>query len=182
MITAKLKHLRMSPRKVRLVANFIKGMETEKAKVQLKFLPKRAAKPILKLLNSAIANAEHNFNLSKENLYISRIMVDPGPSLKRSLPRAMGRATPILKRTSHITIILDEKLKTFKREKPIKKVEKRDEKIETKIETKEEKEKEKSEVKQPKKKRLKVKRAEKVILQKRGFKDIAKKIFRRKSI
>ena len=154
MITAKLRHLRISPRKVRLVANLIRGMETEEAKVQLKFLSKRAAGPILKLLNSAIANAEHNFNLSRENLYISKIMVDPGPSLKRSLPRAMGRATPILKRTSHITIVLSERAGMVKREKPLKKAEKKEEKIET-----EEEKKEKSAVKPHKKKRLKVKKA-----------------------
>ena len=109
MITAKLRHLRISPRKVRLVANLIKGLSVKEAEKQLKFLTKRSAQPVLKLLNSAIANAENNAKLIKENLYISRITVDIGPSLKRWRPRAMGRAFQILKRTSHITITLDQK-------------------------------------------------------------------------
>ncbi len=114
MIKAKLRHLRISPRKVRLVANLIKGLTIEEAERQLKFLTKRAALPILKLLNSAVANAENNNKLTKENLYISNIVVDVGPSLKRWRPRAMGRAFPILKRTSHITLTLDQKAKKDK--------------------------------------------------------------------
>jgi large subunit ribosomal protein L22 len=81
----------------------------EEAERQLKFLPKKAAKPILKLLNSAVANAQHNVNLAKEGLYIANIIVDAGPILKRWRARAMGRATPIMKRTSHITLVLDQK-------------------------------------------------------------------------
>lgn len=106
MITAKLRHLRISPRKVRLVVDLIRGMDVVEAENQLKFLPKRAADPVLKLLKSAIANALNNYKAVKENLYISKITVDPGPTLKRWMPRAMGRATPKLKRTSHITIAL----------------------------------------------------------------------------
>lgn len=109
MIIAKLRHLRISPRKVRLVTNLIKGLTVKEAEKQLKFLTKRSTQPILKLLNSAVANAENNAKLTKENLYISRITVDVGPSLKRWRPRAMGRAFQILKRTSHITITLDQK-------------------------------------------------------------------------
>jgi len=111
-IIAKLNNLRMSPRKVRLVANLIKGMDVRPAKMQLRFLSKRAAQPIGKLLDSAIANAENNFNLDKKNLYISKILVDSGATLKRWLPRAFGRATPIMKRTSRITIILGERTPT----------------------------------------------------------------------
>lgn len=108
-ITAKLRHLRISPRKVRLVTDLVKGLSVEEAEKQLKFLNKRAARPVLKLLNSAIANAQHNASLVKEGLYVKDIAVEPGPTLKRWRPRAMGRATPIMKRTSHITIILDQK-------------------------------------------------------------------------
>jgi large subunit ribosomal protein L22 len=108
-IRAKLRHLRISPRKVRLVTDLVKGLSVEEAERQLKFLNKRAARPILKLLNSAVANAQHNASLAKEGLYVKDIAVEPGPSLKRWRPRAMGRATPIMKRTSHITIILDQK-------------------------------------------------------------------------
>lgn len=105
-IKAQLKHLRISPRKVRLVIGLIKGLSVEAAEKQLKFGSKRAAKPILKLLQSAIANAKHNFNLTKEILYVSKITVDQGPSLKRWRARAMGRAAPILKRTSHVVLLL----------------------------------------------------------------------------
>ncbi len=112
MIKAKLRHLRMSPRKVRLVADAIRGLDVESAQNQLEFMNKRAARPMLKLLKSAVANAEHNSaaaGLKRDNLYISELRVDEGPTLKRWMPRAMGRATPINKRTSHITIVLDEK-------------------------------------------------------------------------
>ncbi|MAG44870.1 50S ribosomal protein L22 [bacterium] len=109
-ITAKLRHLRMSPRKVRLVANLVRGMDVIQAKTQLKFMSKRAAGHVLKLLESAIANAKNNFNIQNENnLFIFEIRVDQGPSLKRWRARAMGRAARILKRTSHITLVLDEK-------------------------------------------------------------------------
>lgn len=106
-VVAKLRFLRMSPRKVRLVANLIKGKTAQGAEAQLSFLAKRASRPILKLLRSAMANAEHNFKLNKEALYIKKITVDQGPSLKRWRPRAFGRAAPILKRSSHITLILE---------------------------------------------------------------------------
>lgn len=111
-VKAYLRHLRISPRKVRLVVDIIRGMGAEQAQTQLEFINKRATEPVLKLLNSALANAEHNFNLEKENLYISKIFVDEGATLKRARPRAMGRSAPIRKRTSHITVILDEKVKT----------------------------------------------------------------------
>lgn len=108
-INAKLKHLRISPRKVRLVTDLIRGLNVKNAQDQLKFLNKKASEPVLKLLNSAVANAHHNADLDKENLYISSIAVDPGPTLKRWRPRAMGRASSILKRTSHITLVLGER-------------------------------------------------------------------------
>lgn len=111
----------MAPRKVRVVANLIKGMDIGQARAQLKFLPKKAGGFLLKLLNSAAANAKHNFSLKEDNLYVSKILVDGGPSLKRWMPRAMGRVTPILKRTCHITLVLDEKEEKFskiKREVP----------------------------------------------------------------
>lgn len=111
-VIAHLRHLRISPRKVRLVVDIIRGMSIEQAKIQLEFINKRATRPVLKLLNSALANAEHNFNLEKENLYISKIFVDEGATLKRARSRAMGKSAPIRKRTSHITVILDEKVKT----------------------------------------------------------------------
>jgi large subunit ribosomal protein L22 len=114
MVKARLKHLRMSPRKVRLAADLVKGMPAKNAIRQLQFSKKRAAEPVLKVLNSAIANGESNFQLSGDNLYVAEVRVDEGPTLKRFIPRAMGRATSIFKRTSHITLRLEEKKQTKK--------------------------------------------------------------------
>jgi large subunit ribosomal protein L22 len=107
-VTAKLRFLRIAPRKVRLVANLIRSKTVQQAEAQLAFLPKRSARPIDKLLHSAIANAENNFKLKKDNLFIKKITVDEGPRLKRWRPRAFGRAAPIIKRSSHINMVLDE--------------------------------------------------------------------------
>ncbi len=106
---AKLNHLRLAPRKVRLVTNLISGMEVAKAELQLRFLNKRAARSVLKLLQSASANAKSNYGLEKQDLVIKQIFVNQGPTLKRWMPRAMGRATPIMKRTSHIELGLEAK-------------------------------------------------------------------------
>jgi len=103
---AQLRSLRMSPQKVRLVADLVRGMRVSDALVQLKFSPKRAAKPLCKLLESAIANASHNHQLDTSSLVISTIFVNEGSMLKRWMPRAMGRATPLRKRSSHITLVL----------------------------------------------------------------------------
>ncbi len=107
-ITAELNYLRIAPRKVRIAAALIRGKEVIEAERELQFLTKRASLPLIKLLRSAVANATHNFNLQRDNLYISKITVDGGSPLKRSRPRAFGRAFPIWKRTSHITIVLSE--------------------------------------------------------------------------
>ena len=107
-ITVKLRYLRIAPRKVRLVAKAIKGKKVEEAETILRFLVKRAAKPMAKLLRSAIATAEKDFNLKKSNLFISKILVDEGPKLKRWRYRAKGRVYPIEKKTSHITLVLKE--------------------------------------------------------------------------
>ena len=119
---ARLKHLRISPRKVRLVAGLIKGLSVKQAEIQLKFSTKRSVGPILKLLNSAVANAKNNGDVSKDNLVISNITVDIGPTLKRWRPRAMGRASSIMKRTSHITLTLSQtgEVKTEKTKKEVK--------------------------------------------------------------
>ena len=107
-VTAKLRYLRIAPRKVRLVADLVRGKSVEEATHILNFTRKRAAKPLLKLLNSAVANASHNFQLKKENLYISKILVNEGPKLKRWRPRARGVTYEIQKKTSHITLVLTE--------------------------------------------------------------------------
>ena len=105
---AKLSFLRMSPKKVRLIADVIRGLKVEEAISQLGFLNKAAKRPILKLLNSAISNAENNLELKKDNLYIKEIKVDQAGMLKRWQPRAHGRAAPIRKKMSHVLVILDE--------------------------------------------------------------------------
>lgn len=107
-VKAKAKFIKMSPTKIRLVANLIQKMPVEKALDQLRFINKLASGPVAKLIKSAMANAEHNFELAKDNLFIKELTVDQGPTLKRSMPRAHGRATPIRKRTSHINLILGE--------------------------------------------------------------------------
>ncbi len=105
---AQLRFYRQSPRKVRLVANVIRGMRVLDARAQLASMNKRAAGAIIKLLDSAVANAENRSanSVSRENLVIETITVNQGPTLKRFMPRAQGRATPLRKRTSHISIVL----------------------------------------------------------------------------
>jgi len=107
-VVAKLNRLRMSPRKVRLVAGLIRRMNVNDAENQLNFLNKAAALPMLKLLKSAKANAEHNFKLDADKLWISHLTVDGGKTLKRWRPRAHGRAASIRKRTSHVTLKLSD--------------------------------------------------------------------------
>ncbi len=107
MIIAKLNDYRQSPRKVRLVATLVKGKKVEEAKASLNFLVKRAAKPLCDLLDSAIANAEHNFNITADKLFVREFRVNEGVALKRRMPRARGMAYPIKKRTSHVFIQLD---------------------------------------------------------------------------
>lgn len=107
MITAKLNDYRQSPRKVRLVANLVKGKKIEEVRNTLAFLVKRASKPLADLIDSAVANASHNFNIAADQLYVKEFRVDEGVVLKRRMPRARGMAYPINKRTSHIFIQLD---------------------------------------------------------------------------
>jgi large subunit ribosomal protein L22 len=107
-VKAKLKYLRISTRKVRLVSGLIRGKKTPEALNQLTFANKKSALPMLKLLKSAIANAVNNFSLSEDNLFVKEVRVDQGPVLKRWMPRAHGRATPLRKGTSHINIVLAE--------------------------------------------------------------------------
>ena len=107
-VKAVTRYVRIAPRKARLVTELIKGKPVEEALTILKFVPKKAARLVDKTLRSAVANAEQNPNIDVDTLYIKRIFVDGGPTMKRWRARAMGRATKIIKRTSHITVILDE--------------------------------------------------------------------------
>ena len=106
---AYLRHARISPRKVQIVLDLIRNKPVEEATAILALTPKAAGEPLAKLLKSAIANAENNFNMDKKNLYVAECFVCPGPMLKRIRPRAQGRAFRVMKRTSHVTMVLREK-------------------------------------------------------------------------
>ena len=107
--TAKLKFTRIAPRKVQIVLDLIRGKDTTEAMAILKHTPKAACEDLEKLLKSACANAENNFGMDKDNLYVSACYVTPGPILKRIRPRAQGRAYCVFKRTSHVTLTVKEK-------------------------------------------------------------------------
>lgn len=110
-VTVKLRNLRIAPRKVRLVADLIRGKSVKEAQNVLNFTTKKAAGIAMKLLKSAIASAKHNFQLEESNLYISKIAVDEGQKYKRWMARARGQAYEIQKKTSHITLVLSEIVK-----------------------------------------------------------------------
>ena len=105
-VRASARYVRIAPRKARLIADQVRGLHIEKARALLRFSPRGAAEDIQKLLNSAAANAENNHDLIGDEMKITSITVDEGPTLKRYRPRAQGRATPIHKRTSHIAVAL----------------------------------------------------------------------------
>jgi large subunit ribosomal protein L22 len=107
-ISATIKYLRISPRKVRMVADMIRYKPVGEAEAILKFTARKASKPLLKLLESSIANATNNFKKDAATLYITSIKVDGGPILKRTMPRSRGTAFAIQKKTSHITMVLGE--------------------------------------------------------------------------
>ena len=106
---ANLKYLRISPRKVKIVLDLIRGKDVGTATAILLQTPKAASEPVLKLLKSAAANAENNHQMDPEQLYVSACYANPGPIIKRSRPRAQGRAYRINKRTSHVTICVSER-------------------------------------------------------------------------
>ncbi|HHW58189.1 MAG TPA: 50S ribosomal protein L22 [Clostridia bacterium] len=103
------KYVRISPRKVRLILNLIRGKHVDEALAILRFTPKRASGIVTKVLKSAIANAENNHGMNRDNLYVVKAVADEGPTMKRVFPRAMGRADVMRKRSSHITIVVKEK-------------------------------------------------------------------------
>ena len=105
---ATLRYLRIAPRKVRLVADLIKGKKVSEAQTLLQFVSNSAVKSFQKLIQSALSSAAHDFQVEPSNAYIAKIVVDEGPKLKRFRPRARGRAYPIQKKTSHITVVLEE--------------------------------------------------------------------------
>ncbi len=121
---AKLKYLRITPRKVRVVADLIRGKKVDQALAQLAYVEKRAAEPLAKLLRSAVANADQaaKGQLDADALFVKSLMVDQGPSLRRFMPRAMGRAFKVLKKTSHIVLtVSDDAMPRLKKPKIAKK-------------------------------------------------------------
>ena len=113
---ATLKNYRQAPRKVRLLADLVRGKDARKALIALSFTDKRAAAPVAKLIRSAVANAEHK-GIATENLVVSDIRVDKGVTMKRQMPKAFGRATPINKRTSNLVVALTERVETSAKSK-----------------------------------------------------------------
>lgn len=120
-IKAQANYIRIAPRKMRLVADIVRGLDFGAAQKKLAVIDKRASRPILKLLNSALANATHNLELKMDNLFIREILVNEGPTIHRWMPRAHGSASPIRKRSSMISVILAEKVPTDKTAKKKKK-------------------------------------------------------------
>ena len=106
---ATAKYIRISSRKVKIVIDLIRGKDVTEAEAILMYTPKAASEPTLRLLRSAIANAENNLDMSRDTLYVAEVFANQGPTLRRYRPRSRGSASRIRKRTSHITIILDEK-------------------------------------------------------------------------
>ncbi len=106
---ATAKMVRISSRKVKLVIDLVRGKSVGEALAILRFTPKAASPVVEKLIQSAVANAEHNYNMDVEDLYVKEIFANEGPTLKRFRPRAQGRATAIMKRTSHITCVVAER-------------------------------------------------------------------------
>lgn len=190
-INAKAKHIKISPRKVRLVVDAIRGMNTTKALEHLKFINKKATGPVGKLLKSGIANAVNNYDLDKDNLFIKEIRVDQGTVLKRWQPKAHGRATTLRQKMSHIILVLAEvkesgktKSKTQKIEAPVKLGSKPKEDEGVKIK-KDEKDKKSKDVTMEKGKEIIDPREEgsgkHAKIEGGNFKGFSKKMFRRKS-
>ena len=128
-VRAFARHIRMTPRKVRLVADMIRGVKAQVAIDRLAVSKKWATEPVLKLLKSAMANATHNFKLDKDKLKVMTIYVDGGPTLKRFRPRAFGRAATIRKRTCHIGIVLSDVQEEVKTKSKIKATNKKEQVI-----------------------------------------------------
>jgi large subunit ribosomal protein L22 len=192
-VKAKLNNLRISPRKVRLVADLIRGLDVNDALNQIEASYKRGSLPMKKLILSAIGNGENNLGIDRNNMYIVGILVDAGPSLKRWMPKAYGRASQILKRTSQVEVILGERVEgkgrksqeelEKAREKRIEEKMKREKAMRKEVEEKEAslKDKKESSAKVSEKSKEKTAEKSKVFEEKKG-KGWASRIFRRKSM
>lgn len=192
-VTAELNNLRVSPRKAKLVADLIKGMDALEAVSQLDVAIKKTSGYMQKLLLSAIANAENNFGLAKDNLYVLDVNVGAGPTMKRWMPKAYGRAGQILKRTSKIRIILEERVEGKGRKTKEQMDKEKKEKLKQAMAESKQREKEAAEKESDAAKELKEAKSEKVIDKTIKSEDKANKsksdsktwtnrIFRRKSM
>ena len=165
----KLKNLKIAPRKVRLLADVIRGLSVNEAEAKLTMLTNRGTGPLLKLLRSAVSNVKNNQKENADNLFIKSVMVDGGMILKRSLPRAQGRATLIQKKMSHVTITLSEKKGMKSRFNII-------------VEKKNKEEKKPAKTEEPKKKIEKEEKKDVKMTQEKTKDGVFKKMFRRKSV
>jgi large subunit ribosomal protein L22 len=182
-VSAKLNNLRIAPRKAKLVADLIRGLDIDDALTQLNITVKRSSPYMKKLLDSAIANAENNFGLDRNNLYVFNVVIGAGPTFKRWMPRAYGRASMILKRTSRVDIVLEERVEG-KGRKTKEQLEK-ERKAKADIKKKEEKERMGDKDKKEKEENKKLdfeKEGKEENMKKDGKKKWTSKIFRRKSM
>ncbi len=108
-VNARIKMVRITPRKIRVVAKELRGKDVQAAVDYLTFCRKRAARPLLKLIKSAVSNADQKGGMDLDNLFVKELLVDKGPTMKRWMPRARGMATPLLKRSSRVSVTLDER-------------------------------------------------------------------------
>lgn len=175
-VIAQLNFLHIAPRKVRSVVKVLKGMDVEKARYQLIYILRRPKDPLIKLLNSAIANAKNNFSMVEDNLFIKEILVNEGIKLKRFRPSGFGKAAPIQKKTSHVKIVLEERKPGLKMAKS-EKIKEAKEEITAGPDKKTEK---KSFDKTQEKPEIKKEIGKKGVFS--GVKDASRKFFRRKSI
>jgi large subunit ribosomal protein L22 len=182
-VSAKLNNLRIAPRKAKLVADLIRGLDIDDALTQLNVTVKRSSPFMKKLLDSAIANAENNFGLDRNNLYVFNVIIGAGPTFKRWMPRAYGRASMILKRTSRVNIILEERIEG-KGRKTKEQLEK-ERKVKADAKKKEEKERLGEKDKKEKEEKKKIdfdKEGKEENVKKDAKKNWTSKIFRRKSM
>lgn len=182
-VSAKLNNLRIAPRKSKLVADLIRGLDIDDALTQLDYTVKKSSPYMKKLLESAVANAENNFGLDRNNLYVFNVIIGAGPTFKRWMPRAYGRASMILKRTSKINLILEERIegKGRKTKEQMEKEKKQREEAKKKAEKERTEEKDKKE-KETRKKPTFEKEVKEEEKKKETKKTWTSKIFRRKSM
>lgn len=191
-VKARLNNLRISPRKVRLVADLIRGLDVEEAINQIEASYKRGSLPMKKLILSAMSNGENNLGIDRNNMYVFSILVDGGSSLKRWMPKAYGRASQILKRTSQVEVVLEERIEGKGRKSQEELEEARKKRMESKIKREKEmrreaQEKEDSAKSKESSTKVSEKNKEKSVEKGRAFeekkgKGWASRIFRRKSM